>query len=61
MSLKTDELGIPSSFAMARPEYPSFRNDDKSFSPLRGHEPEIFQKNFVIGRFYVQMTNSSAL
>ena len=26
MSLKTDELGIPSSFAMARPEYPSFRN-----------------------------------
>ena len=25
-SLKTDELGIPSFFAMARPEYPSFRN-----------------------------------
>ena len=26
LSLKTDELGIPSFFAMARPEYPSFRN-----------------------------------
>ena len=43
MSLKTDELGIPSSFAMARPEYPSFRNLATSLRcmPSVGRRPSL--------------------
>ena len=43
MSLKTDELGIPSSFAMARPEYPSFRNLATSVRciPSVGRRPSL--------------------